>query len=94
MQITKRAGGQWQHTQMSTPERAARLWLLSVGGEAEETMPPSTVPDIIALVPTPRRRRRATRVRLVRVFRQGSIRILVALLGRLREHYRLQGGRG
>ncbi len=87
--ITKRAGWQWHRTHMTKPERAARLWLavavatlwlLSVGGEADETIPASTVPDIIALVPTPRRMRRATRVRLVSVFRQGWIRILVALL--------------
>jgi len=87
--ITKRAGWQWHRTHMTKPERAARLWLavavatlwlLSVGGEADETIPASTVPDILALVPTPRRMRRATRVRLVSVFRQGWIRILVALL--------------
>jgi len=87
--ITKRAGWQWHRTHMTKPERAARLWLavavatlwlLSVGGEADETIPASTVPDIIALVPTPRRMRRATRVRLVSVFRQGWVRILVALL--------------
>src|SRR5437667_6400973 len=28
--ITKRAGWQWQRTQMTKPERAARLWLVSV----------------------------------------------------------------
>src|SRR4029434_8340153 len=51
--ITKRAGWQWQRTHMTKPDRAARLWLavavatlwlLSVGGEAEETIPVSTVP--------------------------------------------------
>ena len=87
--ITKRGGWQWHRTHMTKPERAARLWLavavatlwvLSVGGEADETIPASTVPDLTALVPTPRRMRRATRVRLVSVFRQGWIRILVALL--------------
>ena len=87
--ITKRAGWQWQRTQMTKPERAARLWLavavatlwlLSVGGEAEETMPASTVPDVTALVPAPPRTRRATRLRLVSVFRRGWHLILVALL--------------
>jgi hypothetical protein len=86
---TKRAGWPWHRTPMTTPERAARLWLavavaprwlLRVGGEADETLPASTVPDSTALVPTPRRMRRATRVRLVSVFRQGWIRLLVALL--------------
>jgi hypothetical protein len=86
---TKRAGWQWQRTPMTTPERAARLWLavavatlwlLSVGGAAAETIPASTVPDVTALVPQPPRRRRATRLRLVRVFRRGWNLILVAWL--------------
>jgi hypothetical protein len=87
--ITKRAGWQWQRTHMTTPERAARLWLavavatlwlLSVGGEADEAIPASTLPDVTALVPTPMRMRRATRLRLVSVFRRGWTLILVALL--------------
>ena len=86
---TKRAGWPWQRTQMTKPERAARLglavavatlWLLSVGGEAEETLPASTVPDVTALVPAPPRTRRATRLRLVSVFRRGWTLLLVALL--------------
>jgi hypothetical protein len=87
--ITKRAGWQGQRTHMTQPERAARLWLavavatlwlLSVGGEADETIPASTVLDVTALVPQPARTRRATRLRLVRVFRRGWTLILVALL--------------
>ena len=87
--ITKRAGWQWQRTPMTRPDRAARLWLavavatlwlLSVGGEAEEMLPASTIPDITALAPRLPRTRRATRLRLVSVFRRGWIRILVALL--------------
>jgi hypothetical protein len=87
--ITKRAGWQWQRTHMTQPERAARLWLavavatlwlLSVGGEAEATIPASTVPDVTALVPEPLRTRRATGLRLVSVFRRGWNLILVALL--------------
>ena len=71
------------------PERAARLWLavavatlwlLSVGGEAEETIPASTVPNVTALIPEQPRMRRATRLRLVSVFRRGWNLILVALL--------------
>jgi hypothetical protein len=89
LKITKRAGWQWHRTHMTKPDRAARLWLavavatlwlLSVGGEAEETIPASTVPDVTTLLPTPPRRRRATRLRLVRVFRRGWHLILVALL--------------
>ena len=50
--ITKRGGWQWQRTRMTDPQRAARLWLavavatlwlLSVGGMAEETIPASTL---------------------------------------------------
>jgi hypothetical protein len=78
--MTKRAGWQWQHTHMTPPERAARLWLLSVGGAAETTVPASTVPDSTALVPESLRTRRATRLRLVSVFRRGCNLILVALL--------------
>ena len=87
--ITKRAGWQWHRTHMTKPERAARLWLavavatlglLSVGGEAEATIPASTVPDVTALIPKQPRMRRATRLRLVSVFRRGWNLILVALL--------------
>src|SRR5262245_58136236 len=87
--ITKRAGWQWQRTHMIKPERAARLWravavatlwLLSVGGEADATIPASTGPDVTALAPGQPRPRRATRLRLVSVFRRGWNLILVALL--------------
>ena len=89
LKITKRAGWQWQRTHMTQPERAARLWravavatlwLLSVGGEADETIPASTVLAVTAWVPQPARTRRATRLRLVSVFRRGWTLILVALL--------------
>jgi hypothetical protein len=89
VKITKRAGWQWQRTRMTQPDRAARLWLavavatlwlLSVGGEADETIPASTVLDVTALVPQPMRTRHATRLRLVSVFRRGWTLILVALL--------------
>jgi hypothetical protein len=74
---------------MTNPDRAARLglavavatlWLLRVGGEAEETTPASTVPDVTTLLPLQPRMRRATRLRLVSVFRRGWSLILVALL--------------
>ena len=87
--MTKRAGWQWQRTHMTQPDRAARLWLavavatlwlLSVGGEAEETIPVSPVPDVTALLPMQPRMRRATRLRLVSIFRRGWTLILVALL--------------
>jgi len=87
--LTKRGGWQWQRTRMTDPERAARLWLavavatlwlLSVGGEAEQSIPPSTLPDLSGMLGQARRQRRATRLRLVSVFRQGWQVILVALL--------------
>jgi len=74
---------------MTKPDRAARLWLavavatlwlLRVGGAAEETIPARTVLDVTALVPQPPRTRRATCLRLVRVLRRGWNLILVALL--------------
>jgi Transposase DDE domain len=87
--ITKRAGWQWHRTRMSQPERAARLWravavatlwLLSVGGAADETIPARTLLDVMAWYPGRPRTRRATRLRLVSVFRQGWGRLLVTLL--------------
>ncbi len=96
--ITKRAGWQWQRTHMTQPDRAARLWLavavatlwlLSVGGEADATIPASTVLDVTALGPQLPRTREATRLRLVSVFRRGWTLILVALL----DHAPLPRGR-
>jgi hypothetical protein len=86
--ITKRGGWQWQRTRMSDPQRAARLWLavavatlwlLSVGGLAEETIPASTLLPLASADGPPSRPQRATQLRLVSVFRQGWIAILVAL---------------
>jgi len=86
--ITNRGGWQWQRTRMREPHRAARLglavavatlWLLSVGGMAEETIPASTLLPLASADCPPSRPRRATQLRLVSVFRQGWITILVAL---------------
>jgi hypothetical protein len=87
--ITKRAGWQWHRTRMRAPERAARrwlavavatLWLLRVGGVAEDDIPESTVLAVTALCPGRPRTRRAPRLRLVSVFRHGWVALLVALL--------------
>jgi hypothetical protein len=87
--ITTRAGWQWHRTRMSAPDRAARLWLavavatlwlLSVGEAVDETIPASTLLDVTALCPGRLRTRRATRLRLVSVFRQGWVELVVALL--------------
>jgi hypothetical protein len=76
---------------MTDPQRAARLWLavatlwlFSVGGMAEETIPESTrlplAPDDVPAS----RSRRATQLRLVSIFRRGGIIILMALLNQRR----------
>jgi hypothetical protein len=87
--VTKRAGWQWQRTRMSDPARASRLWLavavatlwlLSVGGEADEAVPEGPLEDVTMLCPPKRRSRRETRLRLVSVFRRGWLRLLVALI--------------
>jgi hypothetical protein len=87
--ITKRAGWPWHRTRMHDPERAARLWLavavatlwlLSVGGAADETIPVSTLLDVTVLCPGRPRTRRASPRRRVSVLRQGWITLLVALL--------------
>ena len=91
--ITKRGGWQWQRTRMSDPQRAARLWLavavatlwlLSVGGMAEDALPVSTLPPLTDADSPASRPRPATQLRLVSVFRQGWITILVALLNQQR----------
>jgi len=96
--LTKRGGWQWQRTRMTEPQRAARLWLavavatlwlLSVGGLAEDTVPASTLLPLGKGDGPPARSRRATQLRLVSIFRQGWITILVALLN----HRRLPHGR-
>jgi hypothetical protein len=96
--ITNRGGWQGQRTRMTDPQRAARLWLAvavatlwlrSVGGAAEETVPVGTLlPVPVDALPVSRPRR-ATRLRLLSVFRQGWITILVALCN----HRRLPLGR-
>jgi hypothetical protein len=96
--LTNRGGGQWQRTRLTDPQRAARLWvavavapwwLLSVGGRAEEPVPVSTLLPLPADGWPTSQPRRATQVRLVSVFRQGWIPILVAL----GNHRRLPRGR-
>jgi hypothetical protein len=56
------------------------LWLWSVGGLAEETIPDRTLLDVSAVLGGHRRQRRAPRLRVGSIFRRGWITILVALL--------------
>ena len=82
-------GGPWQATRMTAPDRAARLglvvavatcWLVSVGGEAEAQAPDSACAALASSLPTQARQRQATRLRLVAVFQQGLIRLVLAML--------------
>ena len=91
--ITKRGGWQWQRTRMTDPQRAARLWLavavatvwlLSVGGLAEDTIPESPLWPLADDDGPAARSRRATRRRLVSIFRRGWSIILMALINQRR----------
>ncbi len=85
----KRGGWHWHQTKMTDPARAERLWLalavatlwvVSVGGEADATMPASSLE---ALPPTHIARRRARTqavARQVSCFRRGLLLILVRLV--------------
>jgi hypothetical protein len=86
----KRGGWQWQQTKMSDPERASRLWLamavatlwvVSVGGEADATLPASGL-AVVPVRPGARRLRPhgRTRPRLLSCFRRGVLTILAALI--------------
>jgi hypothetical protein len=74
-------------------ERAARLWLavvvatlwlLSMGGRPRRTSPPSTLPDLTAVLGQARRQRRAMRLWLVSIFHQSWNLLLGALLNQRR----------
>ncbi len=92
---SKRGGWQWQHTRMTDPKRAERLWLaiavatlwlVRVGGE-NEARAAGPLPPWIEDKETDRPRPR--RWRLVSVFARGWIVIVVALL----KHNRVPLGR-
>jgi hypothetical protein len=86
---TQRAGWPWHRTRRRAPERAAWRWLAVAvatwwwhrgGGAADETSPASPWLDVTALCPGRPRTRRATRLRRVRVLRQGWSTRRVAVL--------------
>ena len=85
----KRGGWQWHQTKMTDPARATRLWLaiavatlwvVSVGGEADASLPVSGLEALPALHVARRRGTRRARARLLSCFRRGVLVILVALL--------------
>ena len=86
----KRDGWQWQKTRMTDPERASRLWLalaiatlwvVSVGGEADASLP---VSDIDLLPPThvARRNKKNTsrHARFLSCFTRGLIELMTAFI--------------
>ena len=85
----KRGGWQWHQTKMTDPARAERLWLalavatlwvVSVGGEADATLPVSSLEALPEGHVARRRATRRTQPRLLSCFRRGMLRILAALL--------------
>ena len=87
--LTKRGGWQWQGTRMTDPGRVERhwlalavatLWLVRVGTAAEVDAPACPFAALDGALATARRVRRATRLRLVSLFRRGWVAILVAWL--------------
>src|SRR5215212_10994769 len=85
----KRGGWQGHQTKMTDPARATRLWLamavatlwvVSVGGEADATLPVSGLEELPALHVARRRGTRRARARLLSCFRRGVLVILGALL--------------
>ena len=86
---TKRGGWQWQQTKIVEPARAARLWLaiavatlwvLSVGGEADDNLPVSTLADLPATHIARRRTTQRSQPRLLSCFRRGLLCILAAAI--------------
>ncbi len=87
---TKRAGWQWQNTRMTDPNRAGRLWLalavatlwvVSVGGAAETTLPASSFDELPDRHIARRRRTpKKSQGRLLSCFRRGILTIMTALL--------------
>ena len=85
----KRGGWQWHQTKMTDPARATRLWLalavatlwvVSVGGEADASLPVSSLEDLPELHVARRRATVRARPRLLSCFRRGMLTILAALL--------------
>jgi hypothetical protein len=79
---TNRGGWQWEQTKLTNPQRATRLWLaialatvwvVRVGGEAEATLPASSLEDLPDTHIARCRSTRRSRPRLLRCFRRGML---------------------
>ncbi len=80
--VIKRGGWQWQHTSMTDPARAERLWLalavatlwvVSTGDAVEQDLERPVISDLSPRAPTAR-----PRSRLARLFRLGQLALLAA----------------
>jgi hypothetical protein len=85
----KRGGWQWHQTKMTDPARAERLWLalavatlwvVSVGGEADASLPESQLDALPAAHIARRTRQSASRPRLLSCFARGLVAIIGALI--------------
>jgi hypothetical protein len=85
----KRDGWDWQKTRMTDPHRAARLWLVlaiatlwvvSVGGEADQNLPASSLEHLPPTHIARRTKRRTTPPRALSCFSRGFLRVLANLI--------------
>lgn len=85
----KRGGWHWEHTKMTDPPRATRLWLVmalatlwvvSVGGQAETCLPPSSLPDLPPTHIAHRTLKRPAQPRRLSCFTRGLITLLARLI--------------
>jgi hypothetical protein len=85
----KRGGWQWHQTKMEDPRRAERLWLaiavatmwvVSVGGEADATLPVSSLEALPELHVARRTATHRSRPRMISCFARGLILIVGALI--------------
>ena len=84
----KRGGLRWEHTKMTDPERATRLWLIiavatlwivSVGGQADAALTASSF-DELPLTYSARHRLLRRRPRRLSCFRRGVITLVVTMI--------------
>jgi hypothetical protein len=86
---TKRGGWQWHHTKMVDPKRAERLWLaiavatlwtVSVGGEADASLPVSSLEALPELHIARRKATGRSQPRMISCFARGLLLIVGTLI--------------